>query len=197
MVLDHLGHRIVFAADSEIPQWREIYNRRQYKKLTCDVLAVPHHGGLVNAGGVDLDWLYDKALSAEFAVLSVGTRKNPKHPREEVVARLLTSGATLLCTQLTSKCHDTPSMLHPSVLRPLLPFGRSADNAVKNRRVCIGCAGTVVAAIDATGCRIERLREHQSAVDTLAATSAGHPLCRPLPQTTAPFDAESAQETTS
>jgi len=178
LVLDHGDHRVVFAGDSEMPQWKEIFNRRSQIPLDCDILTVPHHGGLMNAASSDLDWLYDKAIRAKFAILSVGTRPNPKHPRSEIVARLLSSGARILCTQLTNLCHDKPSLLHPAVLKPLVPFGRSADNEVRDRRSCVGCAGTIVATISAAGCNISRLNEHQLAVDQLARDSAGHPLCR-------------------
>jgi competence protein ComEC len=178
LVLDHLGHRVVFAGDSELPQWKEILERRNQKSLDCDVLTVSHHGGLTDATDSELDWLYAKAISAKFAVLSVGTRQNPKHPRPEIVARLLSNGAKVLCTQLTNQCHDNPSLLHPAVLTPLAPFGRSADDAARGQRSCIGCAGTIVATISNAGCNISRLREHQSAVDKLANDPAGHPLCR-------------------
>ena len=57
LVLDHLGHRVVFAADSVVEQWKRIYEMRGKKSLDCDVLAVAHHGGLCNENLGDLDWL--------------------------------------------------------------------------------------------------------------------------------------------
>jgi competence protein ComEC len=178
IVLDHLDHRFVFAADSEIPQWKQIYERRGSRKLKCDVLAVPHHGGLIDDSGTDLDWLYDKAVAADFAILSVGTRTTPKHPREEVVAKLVTSGATVLCTEVTRKCHKHPGALSPGVLRPLTLFGRAFDSSRKGRDNAVACAGTVLAQVDSSGLRIDRLVQHQAAVDALAKAVDGCSLCR-------------------
>ncbi len=178
IVLDHLGHRFVFASDSEIPQWRRIYERRQNRQLRCDVLAVPHHGGLIGDSAADLNWLYDNAIAARFAIFSVGTRANPRHPREEVVAKLITSGATVLCTEITQKCHRRPSTLAPGVLRPLAHLGRAFDSSRKGRDSAIACAGTVLALSDSSGLQIERLAQHQAAVDALTRTADGCPICR-------------------
>lgn len=178
LVLDHRGNRVVFAADSEIPQWRQIYSKLKNPPLKCNVLAVPHHGGLIDATESDLDWLYSKAINANVAVLSVGTRRNPKHPRVEVVARLLTMGATVLCTQMTSRCHSNVHSIYPGPHLPLEPFGRTADDVVRKVGKCVACAGTVVATLSDSGTDISRLREHQAAVDSLSAHPKAHPLCR-------------------
>ena len=178
IVLDHLGSRIVFAADSEIPQWKQIYKARGNRELTCDVLAVPHHGGRIGDRAGDLDWLYDKALSAKYAILSVGTRTNPKHPREEVVAKLITSGSTVLCTEITKKCHQRPHSLSPGVLQPLTVVGRAHDASQQGRDNAIACAGTVLAKIDSAGVAVDRITQHRAAVNSMAQTADGHPLCR-------------------
>ena len=44
LILDVLGQRVIFAADSGVNQWREI-RRKSGRQMTCDVLAVPHHAG--------------------------------------------------------------------------------------------------------------------------------------------------------
>lgn len=135
-VLDYLGRRVVFAADSVIPQWRKIYERRGSRTLECDILAVPHHGGLTEGCDADLDWLYDHAVRCDVAVFSVGTVRRPKHPRTQVVAKLRSIGATVVCTEITSLCHEQPLDLKPGVLQPQAYLGR-AMNSPKSRTLLV------------------------------------------------------------
>lgn len=179
-ILDHCGKRVVFAGDSEIPQWKEIYQQRQSSglgRLDCDILAVPHHGGLLDGNDNDMDWLYDQVVRSDFAVLSVGTRKNPKHPRPEIIARLLRAGSKVLCTELTSLCHDRPLTLLPAVLRPQTEFGRGYIDAQRRRPRCVACMGNIIATLSPGGCDVRRLNEHQRAVRALASQTGGKPMC--------------------
>jgi competence protein ComEC len=180
LVLDYLGQRVVFAADSVIPQWRKIYERRGNKTLECDILAVPHHGGLTEGNKTDLDWMYDHAVQCKLAVFSVGTVIKPKHPRAEVVTKLRSIGTTVLCTEITSLCHRDPMSLKPGVLQPQSYLGR-AMNAAKSSFVA--CAGTVLATIKEGEIQIDRLNNHQSAVDRIVANQSGVkcPMCRVAP----------------
>lgn len=177
LVLDYLGKRIVFAADSVIPQWRQIYERRRNKILECDVLAVPHHGGLMKDLAADLDWLYDQALRTEVAIFSVGSVGKPKHPRQEVVTKLRNVGSIVLCTEITNQCHYAPHLLKPGVLQPQTVLGRAMNQPTKQ---WVACAGTIQVAITNDGCQVDRLATHQQAVDLLAGSSANGvcPLCR-------------------
>lgn len=177
LVLDHLGKRIVFAADSVVAQWKLVYQRLGNKPIDCDVLAVAHHGGLCDEQPSDLDWLYDHALLADIAILSVGTVKQPKHPRPEVIAKLRSVGMTVLCTEITKQCHYNPDFLKPGVLQPQVLLGRAMD---KPNGQCVACAGTVQLTIDDSGCHVARLNSHQQSVDRMAAASENGvcPLCR-------------------
>jgi len=177
LVLDYLGRRVVFAADSVIPQWRRIYERRGNRSLECDILAVPHHGGLTDGNAVDLDWMYSKAVRCDVAIFSVGTVRRPKHPRAEVVAKLRSIGATVVCTEITSQCHSNLDSLKPGVLQPQYHLGRAMNAANKSP---VACAGTVLATITHNAIEIDRLNNHQSAVDSIATSQVGVscPLCR-------------------
>jgi competence protein ComEC len=174
-VLDYLGKRVVFAADSVTPQWRKIYERRGNRTTECDILAVPHHGGLTDGSAADLDWLYDQALRCDVAIFSVGTVRHPKHPRTEVVAKLRSNGATVLCTEITSLCHEHPMMLKPGVLQPQAHLGRAMNLPMKQY---VACAGTILATISNGSIEVDRLQVHQNAVDNLPATNKTCPLCR-------------------
>ena len=183
LVLDHLGRRIVFTADSVVEQWKRIHDKRGKKSLDCDVLAVAHHGGLCNENEGDLDWLYDHAIHGDMALLSVGTYKKPKHPRPSVIAKLLSVGSTVLCTEITNQCHFDPQSVKPGVLQPQTQLGRAMDQPASQ---WTACAGTVKVEISDSGCQIEKLSQHQAAVDALAKVSANGicPLCRRTPKTT-------------
>jgi competence protein ComEC len=174
-VLDYQGRRVVLAADSVVPQWRRIYERRGNRTLECDILAVPHHGGLTEGINADLDWLYDQAIRCDVAIFSVGTVRRPKHPRAEVVAKLRSIGATVLCTEITSLCNESPMGLKPGVLQPQVHMGRAMNLP---KKPYVPCAGTVLATISNGSIEVDRLQVHQNAVDHLATTSKTCPLCR-------------------
>lgn len=61
--------------------------------LTCDVLKVAHHGSRTSSTQSFID-----AARPRFAVVPVGLDSPHGHPHEDVVARLLASGARLLTT---------------------------------------------------------------------------------------------------
>ena len=98
-------------------------------------------------------------------------------PRE-VVAKLITSGSKVLCTEITKMCHKQPHRLGPGVLQPLTVLGRAFDASQHGRDNAIACAGTVLAKIDSAGVTIDRLSQHQAAVDSMAKAADGRPLCR-------------------
>lgn len=175
-----VGERnVLFTADSELDQWRQI-NRDIGEPLRCDLLAVPHHGGDMRGDAAALRWLYSDAIDARLAVISVGTSNTSGHPREDVVRALTASGAYVICTQLTRRCHDTPESLRPGVLRPHV-VGRSrptADLTSAGNSRNLACGGTVVAELSSDEVVIHRLDAHRRAVDRLAASPSGHPMCR-------------------
>lgn len=180
LFLDIGGHRIIFAADSDVAQWREIF-RKYEQRMKCEVLAVPHHAGRSHNGADDLNWLLDQALDVNVAIISVGTANTHGHPRQDVVTAMTNRGTKVLCTQITSRCHTDLESLRPSVLRPLTFLGRSSpvrDFTSSGNSRNVGCAGTVRVEATATGLIIDRLNDHQRAVDQLPRTAVSCPLCR-------------------
>ena len=174
------AHRIILAADSEVSQWEEIH-RKSGVRMKCDLLAVPHHAGRAHRSIKDLNWLFDEALSADVAVISVGTTNTHGHPREDVVEAMSTRGTKILCTQITRRCHDDLESVRPGVLQPVIQFGRSSPkqdltNGGNSRNVA--CAGTVRVETTESGLVVERMNDHQLAVDRLPRTATVCPLCR-------------------
>jgi Metallo-beta-lactamase superfamily len=179
LVLDCQGIRIVFAGDSTIRQWRRI---REVKgsAVECDILSVPHHGGIVWDNVAELAWLYGEGVNPRHAVVSVATSNTDRHPRSEVIEAIIQSGCTVACTQITDRCCDSLETLRPGVLLPILP-GRSrqtTNRTTSGRSRNLACAGTMVAEITNSRLTVHRIAEHRAAVDRLAASAGGHPLCR-------------------
>lgn len=183
LFLDVRGQRIVFAADSEVQQWREIH-RKYGQRMKCEVLSVPHHAGRSHNSADDLAWLFDQALDVGVAVISVGTTNSHGHPRQDVVTAMTNRGTKVMCTQITRRCNGNRrdlESIRPGVLRPLRFLGRSSvttdlTDAGHSRNVA--CAGTVRVEAAVTGLIVDRLNDHQRAVDQLPQTAATCPLCR-------------------
>jgi hypothetical protein len=81
-------------------------------------------------------------------------------------------GATILCTQITDRCFESPEGLPGgSVLARPSPEPNLAGRGV-------ACAGTIVVRVpDAGLVDVLRLTDHQAAVDRLPRAS-GRPMCR-------------------
>ncbi|MGD9855580.1 MAG: ComEC/Rec2 family competence protein [Planctomycetaceae bacterium] len=183
LFLDVRKQRIIFAADSDVTQWREIH-RKYGRRMKCEVLAVPHHAGRSHSSAEDLEWLFDHALEVGVAVISVGTTNTHGHPRKDVVEAMSRRGTKILCTQFTRQCNSNIrdlEFLRPGVLQPQLFLGRSSPtkdltDAGHSRNVA--CAGTVKIDVTGAGFVIDRLSEHQRAIDELFSKSIACPLCR-------------------
>ena len=181
--LDVGAHRVVFAADSEVAQWKEI-RRSAGARQTCDVLAVPHHGGAAASTEAELSWLLDESIAAKVAVVSVGTSNTHGHPRADVIQAMTARGIIVMCTQITRKCSEDLEGLRPGVLQPVTVLGRSLatqDSTRQGNSRNVACAGTVRTIFSADAVVIDRIGDHQRAVDDLAACGSGHPLCRVKP----------------
>ena len=177
--LRHRGDKVVFAADSEFDQWRDVHRLRG--TTTCKALTMPHHGGLMQGTSTDLQWFCNEAVHAEVVVVSVATTNRHGHPREEVIRAVAASGSNVMCTQISEKCCADLEALRPGVVgAPRFPCRSSSRRDVtatarKSRNVA--CAGTVSALLDDQGIEIERRDRHRIGVDQLVARGDS-PLCR-------------------
>lgn len=177
---------VVFPGDSHYRQWEAIKARRG-ARLDCDVMAVPHHGGIVwdadwTAVEVDagLDALYQQFVRPRYAVVSVGTSNTYDHPRAAVVRALRKADATVLCTQMTSRCHPDLEARRAAPVLPLLAEVPGASRADTDRTDegdsrNVACAGTVVVDVSAARLVVRRQLDHQNGV---ARIGPDLPLCR-------------------
>jgi competence protein ComEC len=171
--------KVVFPGDSVINQWRRI-RQMSGGVVVCEILAVPHHAGIIWPHERELDWLYSEGVRPKFAVVSVGTSNTHHHPRREVIHALVRAGAKVLCTQITDQCCDRLESLRPGILPLVLP-GQSRPDSKQTRSGKsrdMACAGTVMAEVHPDRVVIQRLENHQDAVNRLSQTAGGHPLCR-------------------
>jgi competence protein ComEC len=184
LILDYGSKRIVYGADSQLAEWRDIYER--YGTIRCDVLSVPHHGGHIDIDDSKIEWLYNEAINADVAVISAATTSK-SHPRSEVVRSLKVSGAHVMCSQISNRCtsdlesarSNGMSLLHSSASSPsrTVQTKKSAGGKVKERSIKVPCAGTVRVALDGQILKVDSLAEHQAFVNELP-TKPVCPMCR-------------------
>jgi competence protein ComEC len=178
------SNTIVFASDSVVQQWKGIYERSKQKKTACKILAVPHHAGAFHSSQAELDWLFDHALESEIAIVSVGTSNTYKHPRDDVIKALTSRGTRVMCTQITHQCNGQNrkmEFLRPGIIAPSIYVGKSSRvqdlTSSKNSRN-VACAGTIRVAMSTITMVVDRIDEHQLAVDKLSTLTTHMPLCR-------------------
>lgn len=174
--------RIVFGGDLLLDGWQQI-RAGLGAPLTCDLFAVPHHGGALVSGQQSDEqhrWLYRDAVRCDTAFVSVGTNNQWRHPLPVHMDAIRDSGARIMCTQITRQCCDDLEQLRPGIRAPQLPGASMpmASRTASGRSRHVACAGSVLVEIGPDSIRIDRLDEHQSAVNVLSAAPAGHPLCR-------------------
>lgn len=187
------SRKIVFPGDSSIADWQRVRNRLGAPIVT-DVLNVPHHGG--NVAGEqrrgespaeyririekEMRWLYSEGVRCKLAVISVGTSNQYGHPHVAAISALRWSGASIICTQITPRCHDDLERLRPGVRRAVYPSQSRGEcdltRSGKSRNVA--CAGTVVSEIRPDAVIIREFEEHGRGVDSVLRLAGGHPLCR-------------------
>ena len=167
---------ILFPGDAQIETLRRARDHFSVSsRIRCDVLAVPHHGGMISPSRCTeprLTEFYSSTLSIGFAVVSVASENRDRHPFPEHIGALASQTSHVMCTQITNQCHDNTSSLGESVLAADCETPQASERAGEANGV--GCAGSVVVPLD--GGRIEprRWKEHQTAVTALG----GKPLCR-------------------
>lgn len=68
------------------------------------------HGGHIDIDDSNMEWLYNEAIKADVAVLSVATTSR-SHPRQEVIRSLRLNDTHVKCSQISSRCTTKPTYL--------------------------------------------------------------------------------------
>jgi len=183
LILDYGVNRIIFGADSQLAEWKDIHKR--YGTIRCDVLSAPHHGGHIDTDESNIEWLYTEAIKADIAVLSVATTSK-SHPRQEVIRSLRLNDTHVMCSQISSRCtldleaaRSTGIQLRHSSAssRKLMQSKSSRKGKTIHRSVKVPCAGTVRAELNGTAVTVDSRAEHQAFVGQLP-TQPICPMCR-------------------
>lgn len=193
------GNVLLVGGDAPLRSWSEL----PAEERPASVFRIPHHGGALDDGGVPEGWdparLY-REVSAETALVSVGTNNAYGHPSPEWVRPVTGGACRLLCTQVTGRCHGSLEITNiggkvvrdPEAIATLrervitqhhqwtVPQYRHLTD--KQREIRLGqlevpCAGTVVVTLLLDGgieVRPARGGRHEEVIDLWA-----HPLCRP------------------
>lgn len=100
--------KFLFMGDAQILSEKEIL--ASGVDVKADVLKVGHHGSETSSHQAFLD-----AVEAEYAVITVGYRKNYNLPSEKIVERLKDSGMTVFRTDLNGTIVITTNGIHLSI----------------------------------------------------------------------------------
>jgi beta-lactamase superfamily II metal-dependent hydrolase len=195
--LDCGKKRIVFTGDSKIESWQWI-RQRLGAAIRCDVLTVPHHGGVIWDAPRDandqtvgrsqevteqLNWFFRSAVNCDYAIVSTGTNNRYGHPRPEVLKAIRESAdepPAILCTELTHNCCER-SLLRS--LRPgILATSPSSvtylhDQPPRHDASSVACAGTVIVKLGRENLVVEPARDHRLRIEALRQHSGWHPCC--------------------
>lgn len=165
LILEYGKGRILFPGDAGKKAFKALIQRLGNGPIACNILAAPHHSGRLNKGAIDVrgnrncyHWLYRDVVKPDYVIVSAGTDNPYDHPKRDHLLEAVSIGATVICTQMTPQCHIDVNSLKPS----LLPLVHHPAECGLNSGV--GCGGTIVAGLNSTGVKIERLREHQGIV---------------------------------
>ena len=165
------GSRVtLFGGDLDYQGWRRL--AKTGHDLHADVFLISHHGApadeqddfgpheLANAIDPGHNW---------YALISVGTRQpgRCRHPARRLVRALAAKNATVMCTELTHRCADSPE----EVGGVLKPDPRASSTAPESG---VPRAGTIVVGLGPEGDPfVLNEHEHRVAVRSLVSD----PLC--------------------
>ena len=190
------GRRVVFPGDASLDAWRSVASRLgRAAPLSCDILAVPHHGGAICSKAVgesdvcfearhakELRALYTQFVQPSIGVVSVGSSNrfgNVIHPHPTVIRTLCGLGVRVMCTQITPHCCEDLEAIRPGVLEPRWP-SRSCAQSRKTgsgRSKDVACFGSIVAEVSPGAIAMSIVDEHAHALSVAMGERQVAPLC--------------------
>jgi beta-lactamase superfamily II metal-dependent hydrolase len=150
----------LWSGDLPAKAWRELYS-----KSNCGAqwFVAPHHGSGNGWSNEAISAVLD-AVDPAWMVLSVGTSNQYGHPSSVWMRAARARRTRIVCTQVTSQCHDAIDLLQGGVL--------ARDHALHTKPPNgTACAGTVIYRIEDRS--VLRSDVHQTRVSQLRT-----PMCR-------------------
>lgn len=139
VMLQSSSFSVLFTGDAMMQSMHGIHQRIG-KRIACDILTVPHHGGIIGWNQeLPLRDLYNKYVSAEHAIVSASTTNSHGHPCKEVLDCIYESdpGCRVVCTQATRNCSCRG--VSRKSKRTLTNFPAESTNRSEPRsRPCVG-----------------------------------------------------------
>lgn len=134
--------------------------------LSVDVLVYPHHGGFSGEARSETEFISHlmDATDPKYVVFSNGHRVHD-NPRPHVVEAIVDRGCSVSCTQISTRCCETPEDFSTDHLITSMSKGAK-------RGVC--CAGTMVFDIG-TGTVANQIDSHKHR--KFVETSIPSPMC--------------------
>lgn len=179
---------VVFGGDALLSQWQSA-KKRVGEVLEADVLAVPHHAGIIWPANltprqieIALEVLYSQVVKPKVAIISTGTKPGVHHPRADVIRALKRAGAKVMCAQMTKRCtsnlEGSRTLQSQTVQRSALgrssPLRLVTSSGASNH---VACAGSVLVEITATGLTVHQLSSHDAFVRIVPTSAKAGPMC--------------------
>jgi hypothetical protein len=166
---------VVFPGDSNVAAWVRLSKAGGVLPIAPRLLAMPHHGGLLDASPQRVKWLLQQVIQPANVTISAATGNRNGHPRQEYLEYLTEGKVRIFCTQITpERCHKNgdPAMVADGVLVPLHDFSAS-HSRYRGGSGYVGCAGTIVALLKEGMIEVHRSAEYEQSVNKTAS-----PMCR-------------------
>ena len=145
----YAGIEVLIGGDAPLSSW----SRLEDELVKARVIRTPHHGGEIRDDGGGFGDLYNR-VGAEVSMFSVGTNNGDRHPDEDHVAAAHRGGnCRILCTQLTSRCHERPEERLSQGLARTGEVAYAYRHRIPHRRAAleVPCAGSIAVILDGSG----------------------------------------------
>jgi beta-lactamase superfamily II metal-dependent hydrolase len=129
--------KIIFSGDTPVDAWKLITGNNEQvlvdRKLSVQILTVPHHGGKFADNDADTAWFFDHVKS-EYAIISVGCNSYG-HPLPMVIQSFVKNGSDIFCTQSTNCCNNITGQCCGTIIADISPSKIAIKNIDGLRRV--------------------------------------------------------------
>lgn len=176
------NRKIVYPGDAGIKSWKSLSRKYGQQPLTCDVMAIPHHGGGLAKRNrpADHQELYSKYIKPQYGVISVGSSNSHRHPLPEAIVALREQGVEVICSQMTAQCCQNLELIRQvprSITQPSRSSKKSSSTqGGKSRNVA--CFGSVAVEVSRNLIKISDISAFNRAFQKFSQIPSFNPMCR-------------------
>ena len=178
------NRKVVYPGDAGIKSWKSLSQIYGQQPLTCDVMAIPHHGGGLAKRNrpADHQELYSKHIKPQHGVISVGSLNSHKHPLPEAIVALRDQGTEVFCSQMTTQCCQDLELIR-QVPRSIPQPSRSSKTQSKTqggKSRNVACFGSVAIEVSENNIKISDISAFNRAFQKFNQIPPFTPMCRRL-----------------